>query len=70
MEMILKKTTIEAVEKANAAGITISLIGIQLDDKGKTLAEEITAIGNGKLYCVSELEELDRLVLMDYYGVG
>lgn len=65
-----KKTTIEAVEKANAAGITISLIGIQLDDKGKDLAEEITAIGNGKLYCVSELEELDRLVLMDYYGVG
>ena len=64
------KDTIEAVEKANAAGITISLIGIQLDEKGRKLAEEITAIGNGKLYCVSELEELDRLVLMDYYALG
>lgn len=64
------KATVEAVEKASAAGITISLIGIQLDKKGKKLAEQITAIGNGKLYHVSELEELDRLVLMDYYAVG
>jgi len=62
------QATLEAVEKASAAGITISLIGIQLDKEGKKLAEKIVQLGRGKLYVVDNLNTLDKIVLMDYYG--
>ncbi len=62
------KATLDAVEKATAAGITISLIGIKLDNAGKKLAEKITQLGNGKFYIVDNLAEIDKIVLMDYYG--
>ncbi|MFA6888710.1 MAG: VWA domain-containing protein [Candidatus Woesearchaeota archaeon] len=62
------KATLEAAEKASAAGITISLIGIQLDKKGKELAEKIVQFGKGRLYIVDNLNTLDKIVLMDYYG--
>ncbi|MBW2984621.1 VWA domain-containing protein [Candidatus Woesearchaeota archaeon] len=61
--------TIKAIAEARNAGITISLIGIKLDAKGKALAEKITEIGNGKLYVVRDLENIDKIVLEDYYSV-
>jgi Mg-chelatase subunit ChlD len=63
-----EKLTVDAVEKAAASGITISLIGIKLDNAGKKLAEKIVQLGNGKFYVVDNLAELDKIVLMDYYG--
>ena len=64
-----EKETLEAVSLAKSNKITISLIGIQLDKKGKKLAEKITALGEGRLYIVKNLEEVDKIVLEDYYGV-
>ncbi|MBU0628202.1 MAG: VWA domain-containing protein [Nanoarchaeota archaeon] len=64
-----EKDTLEAVSLARSNGITISLIGIQLDEQGKELAEKITALAEGKLYIVKDLEEIDKIVLEDYYGV-
>jgi len=64
-----EKDTIEAVSIARANGITISLIGVQLDKKGEELAKKIVAVGEGKLYMVKDLDELDRIVLEDYYSV-
>lgn len=63
-----EKATLDAVEKAAAAGITISLIGIKLDNAGKKLAEKIVQLGNGKFYVADNLHEVDKIVLMDYYG--
>jgi Mg-chelatase subunit ChlD len=63
-----EKLTVDAVEKAAASGITVSLIGIKLDNAGKKLAEKIVQLGNGKFYVVDNLAELDKIVLMDYYG--
>ncbi len=60
--------TMQAVEAARHAGITISVIGIQLDKEGEEIAREVAAIGGGKLYALQQLEELDRVVLMDYYS--
>ena len=64
-----EEDTLEAVSLARSNGITISLIGIQLDEKGKKLAEKIVKLGEGRLYIVKDLKEVDRIVLEDYYSV-
>lgn len=61
--------TLQAIGLARAAGITISLVGIQLDKKGEKLAQEMARIGEGRLYLTKNLDELDRLVLQDYDAV-
>jgi ABC-type proline/glycine betaine transport system ATPase subunit len=48
---------------------TIVLIEINLDEKGKKLAERIVEIGDGKLYVVNNADNVDEIVLEDYYGV-
>ena len=64
-----EKDTLEEVSIAKNKGITISLIGINLNEKGKKLAEKIVELGEGKLYIVKNLENIDKIVLEDYYGV-
>lgn len=64
-----KRDTLEAVSIANSVGITISVIGIQLDKDGKELAEKIATLGNGRLYVVKALKDMDTMVLEDYYSV-
>ncbi len=62
-----EEETLEAVSKARSAGITISLIGINLEKEGKLLAEKIALIGEGNLHIVKDVENIDKLVLEDYY---
>ncbi len=62
------KETLEAVSSAKSSRITISLIGINLNKEGKKLAESIVKIGEGRLYVVRDLENIDRVVLEDYYA--
>ncbi len=64
-----EKETIEAVSHASDQGITTSIIGIQLDEKGEKLAKEIARVGKGRFFVVKDLEELDRIVLEDYYAL-
>jgi len=64
-----EEKALDAVAIAKAAGITISLIGIRLDKKGKEFAERMTDIGQGKLYSVRDLDDIGTLVLEDYYDV-
>ena len=64
-----ENATLKAISEARNAGITISVIGIKLDVKGKELAERITELGDGKLYVVRNLENVDKIVLDDYYSV-
>ena len=65
-----EKATLEEASIARSKGITISLIGINLDEKGKRLAEKIVELGEGRLYVVRNLENVDKIVLEDYYSVG
>ncbi len=65
-----EKETLQSVSEARAAGVTISLIGISLDEKGRKLAEKIAQLGEGRLYQVKNIEEMDAIVLEDYYAVG
>ena len=64
-----EKETLESVSKARNKGITISIIGINLDDKGKKLARKIAEVGNGKLYAINNEENIDKIVLEDYYSI-
>lgn len=65
-----KKETLNLVERASNFGITISLIGIDMDEEGAKLAKEIVEIGNGRLYTIKNLDNLDRIILEDYYGAS
>ncbi|MFH1590151.1 MAG: VWA domain-containing protein [archaeon] len=64
-----EKETLKAASIARDAGITISVIGIKLDEKGSKLAKKITEIGNGRMYKVTDLENVDKIILEDYYGL-
>ncbi len=61
-EDVLKEVSISSTEK-----ITISLIGIELNDRGIKLAKRISEISNGRFYLAKKDERLDRIVLLDYY---
>src|SRR3989339_1184914 len=65
-----EKSTLEEASIVRSKGITISLIGINLDEKGKKLAEKIVELGEGRLYVVRNLENVDKIVLEDYYSLA
>ncbi|MBI2661541.1 VWA domain-containing protein [Candidatus Woesearchaeota archaeon] len=61
--------TLEEVSIARNNGITVSVIGINLDPKGNRLAEKIAEIGNGRLYVAKDSENVDEIILEDYYNL-
>jgi Mg-chelatase subunit ChlD len=61
--------TLQAVSAARSAGITISLVGIQLDKAGIELAKQITKIGEGRFSLVKNLDAVGHIVLEDYYAI-
>ncbi|MFH1400228.1 MAG: VWA domain-containing protein [Nanoarchaeota archaeon] len=62
--------TLRAVSAARDSKITISIVGINLDEKGLDLAKKIVQIGEGRLYLVKDMENLDKIVLEDYYALA
>lgn len=67
--LIPENETLQAVSKARSEKITISLVGINLDTKGLELARKITEIGQGKLYKVTDLDKVDKIILEDYAAI-
>lgn len=61
-----EQTTLHAASSARSIGITISIVGIALNEDGVKLAEEIVRIGDGRLYQAKNLEEIDKIILEDY----
>jgi Mg-chelatase subunit ChlD len=62
------RKTLEAVNEAAANGITISIVGIKLGTKGLELAKKIVESGRGKLYIIKNLDEIEHMILQDYYA--
>ncbi|MBI2549087.1 VWA domain-containing protein [Candidatus Woesearchaeota archaeon] len=65
-----EEKTLETVALARQAGITISVIGIDIDEKGKRMAQKMVEIGEGRFYVLTNLSELDMIVLQDYAQVA
>ena len=63
-----ERSTLEAVSEIAAEGITVSVIGVSPDKEGKKLAEKIVEIGNGRFLIAKNMEDIDVLVLEDYYA--
>lgn len=61
-----KKLCLETASKAAALGITISIIGLEIDEETREFTQELTAITGGRLYIVDSSEGLESLVLRDY----
>lgn len=64
-----EKKTLEFIERASALDITVSVIGIDLNKESIELAKRFAEVGRGRLYVVRDLENLDRVVLQDYYSL-
>ncbi len=62
-----KNDVLDVASMAREAGITITIVGIKLDREGADLAKQMTEITKGKLYVVASLENIDTLILQDYY---
>ena len=62
--------TLEAAAKAAGKKITISVIGINLGKEGQEMADRIVEIGKGRTFRVRNLENIDSIVLEDYYSVS
>jgi Mg-chelatase subunit ChlD len=58
--------TIQSVAAARNQHITISLIGINLDTRGIAIAKKIVEMGNGRLYIVKDVSDIDALILEEY----
>jgi len=61
--------TLKAIQSATAAGISISIVGIEMPPEGEKLARKIIDITRGKLYLINNTDEVDRIVLEDYYSI-
>lgn len=61
-----EKEALSASAEAGYSGITISVVGINLDAQGKELAERIAELGKGRVFIARNVEELDSIVLEDY----
>ncbi|MGM5480353.1 MAG: vWA domain-containing protein [Nanobdellota archaeon] len=61
------KESIQAkVHKAKEQNISISIVGIELDDKGLELAQSIVDHSGGNLHSVKELDAVGGIVIADY----
>lgn len=60
--------TLQAASAARGAGITVSIIGVQLDKAGLKLAEQVAMIGEGRFIFVRNLDQVGHFVLEDYYA--
>ena len=65
-----EQMTLEAASAAREHGITISIVGINLDEKGEKLARDVTDVAEGRLYVVRDVEDVDMVVLEDYATVS
>ena len=61
-----KSTVLEQVMIAKEDDVTISLVGISLDETGLVLAREIVDIANGRLYAVADVADVGAIIIGDY----
>jgi Mg-chelatase subunit ChlD len=61
-----QEAALKAASVAVSKGITISVIGIQVDAESEKFARELAVVGEGNFYIINDLDELGGVVLEDY----
>jgi Mg-chelatase subunit ChlD len=61
---------LESISFLRNNGITVSLIGLNMDEKGEDFGKKITNISQGGFYRVKNLEDIDTIILEDYNRLG
>ncbi len=61
-----EQDAIEAVSIAMNSGISVSIVGVNLDAPAKEFCSMVAAAGNGKLHLINNLNNLDTIILEDY----
>ncbi|MFA6073740.1 MAG: VWA domain-containing protein [Candidatus Woesearchaeota archaeon] len=64
-----EEEVLESISQAANSGVTITVVGISLNKEGERLAKKIVNISEGSLYEVKSLDNLDQVVIEDYYKV-
>jgi Mg-chelatase subunit ChlD len=62
-----EQEVMESISRAANGGVTITVVGISLNKEGEKLAKKIANISNGSLFEVKSLDNLDQVVIEDYY---
>ena len=60
---------VDAVIFLAKSKISTSVVGIDLDDAGEKLAQDMVSVGNGRLYVVKNVGDIPTLVLKDYQAL-
>jgi len=61
-----EKVVLEQVALASSQDISISVVGINLDDLGRSLAQSIVDVSKGKLHTVLDAKEIGGVIIADY----
>lgn len=61
-----EKLALDAIAKATAAGITCSMIGVEIDAEAAEFLKEAAELGNGNFHEAKNSENLDSIILEDY----
>lgn len=64
-----EREVIETIHNAQSNGITVSIAGINLDNKGSKLAQKIAEIGKGRFYVVRDVKNMNQIILEDYHSL-
>lgn len=64
-----QSSVLERVAIASEDDISISIVGIGLDEQGHTLASSIVDISGGRLFEVNATDEVGGVVIADYVGL-
>jgi len=59
------EATMEEASACKESGITVSVVGINLDKEGDDIARRISQIGGGSFYHVADVERVNEAVLED-----
>ncbi|MFP4567856.1 MAG: vWA domain-containing protein [Candidatus Woesearchaeota archaeon] len=62
-----EKEVLKKISEAYNQQVTISVIGISLNKQGEELAQKIVDISQGSLFKAAKLNNLDQIILEDYY---
>ena len=62
-----EKDTVEAAALAKESDVTISIVGINLNQEGQAIARRIVEISKGRIFIAKSLDDIDSIVLEDYY---